>query len=284
MVKLKTIINLIEKSYSHKPHLADLPYDRRSTDKSELEERIKEIDKRIEKEIEEQERRKKSIKNWEKSYEEYQQEIKKEEENIKTKTKDKEHLLNLVDDNAKELKSDIDTFEKGLYYEKGKKLSQKELEEKWSTPTEFVNNSIESLKLFQKEFDNLKREYNHLENNLNDFHNFQGKSESNRLSSNFDAIGEIGLKIDDEIDKVSMGRHTHFMGELTKLNRPFNDYGSERYRINNINKLNTEIYKHNKSKENYAHLSESIEHDINKYSKLLNESEKRLQDYKEVWL
>ena len=35
------------KSYSHKPYLADLPYDRRSTNPEELQERIDEIDKRV---------------------------------------------------------------------------------------------------------------------------------------------------------------------------------------------------------------------------------------------
>ena len=44
---IKTIEKELEKSYSHKPHLADLPYDRRSTNPEELQERINEIDKRI---------------------------------------------------------------------------------------------------------------------------------------------------------------------------------------------------------------------------------------------
>ena len=35
------------KSYSHKPHLADLPHDRRSNNPEELQERLDEIDKRI---------------------------------------------------------------------------------------------------------------------------------------------------------------------------------------------------------------------------------------------
>lgn len=47
IVPYKYFIQALEKSYSHKPHLADLPYDRRSNNIDELQERIGEIDKRV---------------------------------------------------------------------------------------------------------------------------------------------------------------------------------------------------------------------------------------------
>lgn len=47
IVPYKYFIQALEKSYSHKPHLADLPYDRRSNNLEELQARIDEIDDRI---------------------------------------------------------------------------------------------------------------------------------------------------------------------------------------------------------------------------------------------
>ena len=47
IVPYKYFIQALEKSYSHKPHLADLPYDRRSNNIDELQERLDEIDKRV---------------------------------------------------------------------------------------------------------------------------------------------------------------------------------------------------------------------------------------------
>ena len=47
IVPYKYFIQALEKSYSHKPHLADLPYDRRSNNIDELQERVREIDKRV---------------------------------------------------------------------------------------------------------------------------------------------------------------------------------------------------------------------------------------------
>lgn len=61
MVKYKYIIKAIEKSYSHAPHLGSLPYDRRSNDPEQLQERIDEIDKRIEQEKTTQEKLQKEL-------------------------------------------------------------------------------------------------------------------------------------------------------------------------------------------------------------------------------
>ena len=47
MVKLETIIAVIEKSYSHKPHLQELPHDRRTNDPELLQERIDACDEKI---------------------------------------------------------------------------------------------------------------------------------------------------------------------------------------------------------------------------------------------
>ena len=44
---IKSINNELGKSYSHKPHLAELPHDRRSTDPDELQERIDACDEKI---------------------------------------------------------------------------------------------------------------------------------------------------------------------------------------------------------------------------------------------
>ena len=56
MVKYETILKIIEKeltkSYSHKPHLANLPHDRRTNDLGKLQERLDEINRRV-KEVDE---------------------------------------------------------------------------------------------------------------------------------------------------------------------------------------------------------------------------------------
>lgn len=74
MVKYKTILKIIEKeltkSYSHKPHLADLPYDRRSNNPDELQERIDEIDRRL--------------KDVEKDMDDNQKELKSQKKELKT--------------------------------------------------------------------------------------------------------------------------------------------------------------------------------------------------------
>lgn len=52
MVKFKYIIQAITKSYSHKPHLQDLPYDLRSNNIDELQERLDVINEKIDEETE----------------------------------------------------------------------------------------------------------------------------------------------------------------------------------------------------------------------------------------
>ena len=70
------------KSYSHKPHLADLPYDRRSNDPDELQERIDEINTRIKANDRLIENEKKIQKQEEGIIKELEDEIEKYENNI----------------------------------------------------------------------------------------------------------------------------------------------------------------------------------------------------------
>ena len=66
MPKIKYIIQAIEKSYSHKPHLGSLPHDRRTSDPELLQERIDAIDERMEdndKEIRKLEKERKELLN-----------------------------------------------------------------------------------------------------------------------------------------------------------------------------------------------------------------------------
>lgn len=270
------------KSYSHKPHLADLPHDLRSTNPEELQERIDEINTRIEKE-------EKKIRGWEKFLKDsendikrYKQEIKEDEKQIKEKTKQKDQFVSITNDSAKRIGEDLEKLEKGLYYENGKKLSRSKLEEKWSTPDKYANNSLESLKILEDGLDNMNYHYKNLNNHLERFNKFQGKSEAINLEGSFSDLSEAGKKVDKELEKVHGGYHVSFLGEADDIMNPFGEWDSTvRYKIYGANDCNEEIFKLNKHKNGREELIDSLERTLVGSKENMEDSKTRLKDYKD---
>lgn len=97
MVKYKTILKIIEKeltkSYSHKPHLANLPHDRRTNDLDKLQERLDEINRRV-KEVDE-------------SIDEGKKELKTLAKRLRNKKIERQN-------NTKKIKQDEETFDDNM--------------------------------------------------------------------------------------------------------------------------------------------------------------------------
>ena len=141
---IKTIEKELEKSYSHKPHLADLPYDRRSTNPDELQERIDEIDNRLKKEEKNELQLELSVSRLEKDKEAKEKELKDEEKNRKKALSDLSNVEGSIDY--------IEKYHEGMNRENAEEFYYElQLHEKEYLPTEEQLSSPKELMGFLQE-------------------------------------------------------------------------------------------------------------------------------------
>lgn len=278
MVKLKYIIQAISKSYSHKPHLQDLPYDLRSTNPDELQERIDAIDERLKKEEEELQ-------------EKYDSNLKLNDE-----------IRNLGDENEK-LKNENRKI-------KGENNKYSIINKKWNAHFDKVKkNQIKDAKNIKEDYEKLKKasddtdfsdldfEMDTLVNKLSKYpylpvyyadektKPLQGVNYiEERLNPMINTIQkmntpeskQVATKLEDYRDKYNMNGDTPYTKEYEKLESQESDTWYITYSANK-----TKINKNNKQIVQNSNLIDKKVNELKNNSKDIKLAESRVEDYKE---
>lgn len=277
MVKFRYIIQAITKSYSHKPHLQDLPHDLRSTNPEELQERIDAIDERVEKEKEFLQ-------------EKYDANIKLNDEIRKLGDINKE-----LEEKNKKLKTENKRYEKFgkelfNHFEKVSRNSQKDANE--------ISNDYENLKKnTDADFSEIDSEINNFVNNISKegYLPWNYEDEKTKPLQSVIYINDRFNPMIENIKSINTPEANQLATKLEKYKDNYNPRGNN----NNTKELekienkesdtwyisqganNTKIRSNNKTiEQNNKEINEKL-NEIKSNAKDIKYSESRLEDYKD---
>jgi len=280
-----TILNNTNKTYSHKPHLDSLPGDLLTSDQDLLSDRKSEIKDRIKEEKNNIKKIKSNIKQYKDFLKEDKNKLKENNKEIKNKKKEIKDLTKLTKNTINDLDNSIKSLNKALHYENGKKLTNKQLKEKWKQPEGNTEQRLKDLDKFINELDYTSKHFKELKNYSKTFFEKPFNSETSKFSGMFEDIGKHGATLDKLSDKYRgafnvNGKPMPLLNhnELNKV-QPLGNADGERHRLTAIRDSNKDLSKLQSDNEFLNSKIDSHNEHLSKYNNELSKAQTRLTDY-----